>query len=187
MVLGLFREVATDLTFRADAVDEQRADVVREMAGRKLGNDIYASYIAAIAPGSATDVIDAQNSDDVPSASIATIRDLYRRLYQPENMMIVIVGNVDPIDMKALIHKHFGDWQHVGLPTMPLPVPGFQSDRIAPISVSAMSQGRRTALMTVVTPAPPPPPATRRRQIDAMLMEMLAIRAVDNRLTIAQP
>ncbi len=186
VLLGLFREVATDLTFRADAVDEQRADVVREMAGRKLGNDIYASYIAAIAPGSPTDVIDAQNSDDVPRASIATIRDLYRRLYQPENMMIVIVGNVDPVDMKALIRKHFGDWKHVGPPTMPVPVPRFQSDRIAPISVSAMSQGRRTALMTVVTPAPPPP-ATRWRQIDAMLMERLAIRAVDNRLTIAQP
>ena len=44
-VLRLFREVATDLTFRSDAVDDQRADVVREMAGRKLGNDIAARIL----------------------------------------------------------------------------------------------------------------------------------------------
>ncbi|RZL20457.1 MAG: insulinase family protein, partial [Sphingomonas sp.] len=102
-LLRLFREVATDLTFRSDAVDDQRADVMREMAGRKPGNVIYADYIADVAPGSPTDVIDGQNSDDVPTASVETIRALYRRLYRPENMMVVIVGNVDPTTAKALI------------------------------------------------------------------------------------
>lgn len=109
-LLGLLREGATDLTFRTDAVDDQRADVMREMAGRKAGNDVYARYIAAVAPGSPNDVIDAQNSDDVPTASIETIRGLYHRLYRPENMMIVIVGNVDPARVEALVRRRFGYW-----------------------------------------------------------------------------
>lgn len=50
-LLGLFREVASDLTMRSDAVDEARVQVEQEMAERKLGNDIYASYIASVAPG----------------------------------------------------------------------------------------------------------------------------------------
>lgn len=41
-LLGLFREVSSDLTFRADAVDEGRTQVVREIARRKSDNDIYA-------------------------------------------------------------------------------------------------------------------------------------------------
>ncbi len=141
-LLWLFREVATDLTVRADAVDVERAEVMREMAGCKLGNDIYASYIAAIAPGYPTDVIDAQNSDDVPTASIVTIDALHRRLHQPENTMIVIVGNVDPVKAKALIRAHFGSWRHAGPPIAHVPVPGVRSVRIAPISLSARAHGR---------------------------------------------
>lgn len=95
-VLRLFRQIATDLTFRSGAVDDQRADVMREMAGRKPGNVIYADYIAGVAPGSPTDVIDGQNSEDVPTARVETIRALYRRLCRPENMMVVIVENADP-------------------------------------------------------------------------------------------
>lgn len=71
-LLALFKDAATEMTFRADAVDASRGEVMREMADKKLGNDIYASYIAAIAPGSPNDVIDAQNSDDVPTARVRT-------------------------------------------------------------------------------------------------------------------
>lgn len=178
-LLRLFREVATDLTFRSDAVDEQRADVMREMAGRKPGNVIYADYIAGIAPGSPTDVIDGQNSDDVPTASVETIRALYHRLYRPENMMVVIVGNVDPTTAKALITQRFGSWKSIGSPVVHVPVPRLRYDRIAPISFSALPQGRRTALITVAMPTLSSR-GSKRSQMDAELMDRLAIRAVNN-------
>ncbi|MFM9827584.1 MAG: M16 family metallopeptidase [Sphingomonas sp.] len=185
-LLALFRETLTQLSFRADIVDEQRADVMREMAGRWLGNDIYASYIAAAAPGSPTDVIDAQNSDDVPGATIETIRQLYRRLYRPENIMIVIVGNVDPAATTALIQKQFGNWEDTGpVPTRPT-VSAFRPQEIAPISYSSRAEGRRIAMITIASETPPPP-STRGRQTDEMLMDMLALRAVNNRLANAQP
>lgn len=135
-LLALFREVASELTFRADAVDGQRAEVMREMADKKLGNDVYARYIAAVAPGSPNDVIDAQNSDDVPTASVETVRALYHRLYRPENTTVVIVGDVDEARMKALIKRRFGGWRGVGPAPGRLATPTFRSDRIAPISHS---------------------------------------------------
>ena len=184
-LLGLFREVAGELTFRADAVDAERASVMREMADKKLGNDIYAAYIAAVAPGSPTDVIDAQNSDDVPTASVETIRALYHRLYRPENMTIVVVGDVDPSRMTELIDKRFGDWRAVGPSPDRAPIPRFRSDRIAPISYSTLKYGRYGAMVTVTAPLPSSLPS-RRGQAEAMLMDMLAIRAATNRLALAR-
>ncbi len=185
-LLALFREVASDMTLRIDAVDASRIEVVREMADKKLGNEIYASYIAAIAPGSPNDVIDAQNSDDVPVASIDAIRGLYQRLYRPENMTVVIVGDVKPDEMKALIAKRFGNWRREPSASRPAPFPMFERARIRPISFSAMPEGRRTALMTVVLPTPAPT-TSRARQARSDLMDLTVIRAINNRLAALQP
>lgn len=185
VLLTLFRDAATGMTLRADAVDASRGEVMREMADKKIGNDIYANYIAAIAPGSPNDVIDAQNSDDVPVASIDTIRSLYQRLYRPENMMIVVVGNVKPDEMRALIERRFGDWKSAQPDASHAPVSVFDRSRIRPISFSALPQGRRTALMTVVMPTPTTPPS-RDRQASDDLMDLLATRAVNLRLAALQ-
>lgn len=185
-LLGLFREVASDMTLRADAVDEQRADVMREMGERKLGNVIYASYIAAVAPGSPTDVIDAQNSDDVPTASVTTIRALYHRLYRPENLMVVVVGDVDPSAMAALIRQRFGDWHPVGPAPARAAVPTFRPGRIAPISASSLREGRSIATVSIVMPTPAPP-HSRTQQMQAVLTDLVAMRAVNDRLALAQP
>ena len=185
-LLALFKDAATEMTFRADAVDASRGEVMREMADKKLGNDIYASYIAAIAPGSPNDVIDAQNSDDVPTASIDTIRGLYRRLYRPQKMMIVVVGNVTADEARALIEKRFGDWKPMAPEPRQAAFPTFRRDRIRPVSISALPQGRRTALVTVVMPTPAPP-SSRNSQARAEVMDLLVTRAVNNRLRALQP
>jgi predicted Zn-dependent peptidase len=186
VLLALFRDAATSMTLRADAVDASRGEVIREMADKRLGNDIYANYIAAIAPGSPSDVIDAQNSEDVPTASIDTIRRLYQRLYRPENVMIVVVGNVKVDEARTLFEKRFGDWKR----TQPAPgrtaPPKFQRDRIRPISFSALPQGRRAALMTVVMPTPGPL-SSRERQARADIMDLLVTRAINDRLAATQP
>jgi predicted Zn-dependent peptidase len=180
-LLGLFREVLSGLTLRPDIVDGQRAEVMREMAERQLGNDLYAGYIAAIAPGSPTDVINAQNSDDVPTASVETVRALYQRLYRPENITVTIVGDVDPQAMAALIERRYGDWQGVGPAPSRQIVPSFDRSRIAPTSYSDHPYGRNVAMVTLTMPFAPPP-RTRADQAEAMLMDMVATRAVNNRL-----
>jgi Peptidase M16 inactive domain/Insulinase (Peptidase family M16) len=184
-LLMLFRDMASGLTFRADSVDGQRADVIREMAGKKPGNALYASYIAAVAPGSPNDLIQAQNSDDVATASIETIRALYHRLYRPERTTMVIVGDVDPAGVATLIRQRFEGWQGVGPAPKPQLAPTFQTDRIAPISYSA-AQGRTGVTISVTMPLPPSSP-TREKQIQSMLSDLVAVGAVDARLRRAQP
>ena len=186
VLLALLRDAATGMSLRADAVDASRGEVIREMADKKLGNEIYASYIGAIAPGSPNDVIEAQNSDDVPIASIDTIRALYQRLYRPENMMIVVVGNVKPAEMRALIERHFGDWKRERPSARPAPHPMFERSRIRPISFSALTHGRRTALMTVVLPTPALA-LSRDRQAQDDLMDLIVTRAINMRLAALQP
>lgn len=185
-LLTLFRDVASELTFRADAVDVSRGEVLREMADKKLGNQIYASYIAAIAPGSPNDKIDAQNSDDVPTATVDTVRELYRRLYRPENMMIVVVGNVSAVEIRSLLERRFGDWESGGPAPRQTPLLPFEPARIRPVSFSALPQGRRTALMTVVMPTPEAP-SSRSRQAHAELMDLLVTRVINQRLIARQP
>lgn len=185
VLLTLFRDAATGMTLRADAVDTSRGEVIREMADKKLGNEIYADYIAAIAPGSPNDRLDAQNSDDVPTASIDTIRGLYRRLYRPENMMIVVVGNVRPGEVKKLVEKRFGDWISIKPAHRQETFPMFQRNLIRPVSFSALPQGRRTALVTVVMPTPVPP-SSRDQQARADIMDLLVTRAINDRLAALQ-
>lgn len=184
-LLELFREVFSELTFRVDALDEQRAEVIREMSDKRLGNDIYADYIAALAPNSPTDVIEAQNSDDVSTASVETIRALYNRLYRPENVMVVLVGDVDAAEAKALIERRFGNWKGSGAIPSHTPIPTFRPDRIEPISYSEFKYGRNVAMVTVTSRLQPVLPS-RREQMEARLMDLLAMRAVNDRLALSQ-
>ena len=184
-LLGLFREVASELIFRPEVVDEQRTEVMREMADKRLGNDIYASFIAAVAPGTPNDLIDAQNSDDVPTASIQTIRALYQRLYRPENTSIVIVGNVDPREIEAIIVKRFGDWQGQGDKGVPLAVPAVQSTRVSPISFSGLKYSRNVSFFTIAMPVMAKPQSVA-AETEATLLDLLMIRALNNRLAIGK-
>ncbi|MEL7699439.1 MULTISPECIES: M16 family metallopeptidase [Citromicrobium] len=180
VLLGLYREVASELLFPAHIVDEQRETVMREMADKRLGNDIHAGLIAAIAPGSPTDLIDAQNSDDVPTASPDAVRALYQRLYRPENTTIVIVGDVDPDEIATLIDAQFGDWQGEGPAPEHAPVPTFYSGRIAPVSHSALRYAREGATFSLTMPYEPL--TSRASQAEADLLDLLMMRVINNRL-----
>jgi hypothetical protein len=178
---ALFREVAESLTLRPDAVENARADVLREMADKKLGNDIFARYVAAVAPGSPNDLIDAQNSDDVPTAEVQTIRSLYHRMYRPENTTFVIVGDVDAKATVAMLQARFGMWKGTGPKATTTIMPTLNLKRAASISYSALPHGRNTALLTN-TAAVDPVPRTRQDQMKTHLMDMIAIRAVNARM-----
>lgn len=172
--------MAEDLTFRSDAIENARSDVLREMADKKLGNDIFANYVAAVAPKSANDLIDAQNSDGVPGADVGVIRGLYRRVYRPENTTFVIVGNVDPAIIVSMLQQRFGSWQGVG-PISPANIvtnPAFENT--AGTSYSALPYGRNIALLTSTTTLKAP--GSRQDQMAAQIMEMIAMRAVGARM-----
>ena len=91
-----------------------------------------------------------------------------------------------PAETKALIEQRFGDWEGERPISHPTAYPAFERNRIQPISFSALPQGRRSALVTVVLPTPAPP-SSRGRQAQNDLMDLIVARATNQRLAALQP
>lgn len=49
-------------------------------------------------------------------ASQEAVREFHRRWYRPENTVIVVVGDADPMKLAALVEEYFGDWEGRGEP-----------------------------------------------------------------------
>ena len=70
--------------------------------------------------------------DTLQSATQEAVRAFHKRWYRPENTVVVMVGDADPLLMASLIERHFGDWQVAGART---PEPDFGRP-LAPADVS---------------------------------------------------
>ncbi len=46
----------------------------------------------------------------IDTAPGQVVRDLYARFYRPDNAVLVVVGDVDPASIEALIREKFSDW-----------------------------------------------------------------------------
>jgi zinc protease len=130
--LGLAADVARNARLPADELERQRAialDAVR-VSMRDPGD--VASVAAARAlygthpyghPASGTEAsLRAVTRDDVLAA--------YRADWRPENVTLVLSGDIDPAAARALAERFFGDW-HGGAaparrraPPLPAPLPG---------------------------------------------------------------
>ncbi len=57
--------------------------------------------------------------------------DFYRRVCMPNNMVLCVFGDVDPVQVAALVEKHFADWPAGTLtPPQPAPEPAPAEDRL---------------------------------------------------------
>lgn len=56
----------------------------------------------------------------------------HQTYFRPDNMVISIVGRIDPEEAIALVSRFFGDWQNPSspLPTLTLPTPPLQPERV---------------------------------------------------------
>ena len=54
------------------------------------------------------------------AATAASVRAFHDRWYRPENTVIVVAGDADPMRFAALVEEHFGDWNGKG-PHVPAP------------------------------------------------------------------
>jgi zinc protease len=55
--------------------------------------------------------------NDLENMRVEDAREFYQRWYTPENVVLVVVGDVEPREVFALVEKHFG-----GIPSRPLPM-----------------------------------------------------------------
>lgn len=111
-VFDLFAEVLRQPAFPQDKIDlaktqrsggiARRNDDPEEIAGREFQKLIYgveSPYARSIEYASIANI----NRDDIVS--------FYREFFHPNNMLLGIVGDFDPAEMRSLIESAFGDWQ----------------------------------------------------------------------------
>ncbi len=75
--------------------------------------------------------------ETLQGATSNAVKAFHRRWYRPENTVVVIAGDADPLRLAALVEQYFGDWQ---VPGRPAPQPDFgkpqaprRSDRANPV------------------------------------------------------
>jgi zinc protease len=52
----------------------------------------------------------------ISALTLENVRDYYRRVFRPDLATIVIIGQVEPDEARAIIEKHFGAWSSQGPP-----------------------------------------------------------------------
>src|SRR5690606_10807018 len=55
--------------------------------------------------------------ETLQGATPESVQAFHRRWYRPENAVVVIAGDADPMRLAALVERYFGDWQAPGEPT----------------------------------------------------------------------
>ncbi|MBX7533399.1 insulinase family protein [Qipengyuania sp. 1XM1-15A] len=66
--------------------------------------------------------------ETLTSATGASVQDFYDRWYRPENTVISVVGDLDPMLLASMVEKYFSGWEVEG---SPVPAPDF-GDPVAP-------------------------------------------------------
>ena len=107
--LLLMRDWACDATMDDEAIESERNVIVEEWRGStskayqmSIVNEILNTpcYVDRSPIG---------DMDVVKNCSPKTIRDFYKRWYQPQNQAVVVVGDIDADEIVAKIKKMFGD------------------------------------------------------------------------------
>ena len=111
--LMLMRETASELLFDQGAIDRERGVVLSE----KRVRDTYAlrdtldrigflypdAFFVKRLPIGSTATLDAANT--------AALKELYQRVYTPQNSVVIVVGDFDPDLVEADLKRHFADWK----------------------------------------------------------------------------
>ena len=111
--------IAIGLPISAECVERQRPIVINEMAGRLAETMRLHERARVLAPTSEWDISRGYDSSDVATADLETIQALYNRVYRPENVTIVIVGDVDSSTVTQLLADEFGAWSPAALARVP--------------------------------------------------------------------
>jgi serine/threonine protein kinase/predicted Zn-dependent peptidase len=86
----------------------------------------------------------------VSRVPLADVRAFHRNYYRPNNVALVLVGDVTPTQILPVIEQHFGDWEPAMLPTPP------EIDRPLPAARKLIEvQEASTPLVMLGWPLPP--------------------------------
>ena len=115
--MGTLAEVLTQAK-----LDNQR-EVVKNERRQSVDNQPYGSWLEKMEAGIYPDghpyehpVIGSM--EDLSAASLEDVRSFFRTYYAPNNAVLVVAGDFDPVQARALVRKHFA-----AIPRQPAPPP----------------------------------------------------------------
>jgi zinc protease len=123
--LMLMRETASELTFAPEAVEREKGVVLSE----KRVRDTFAyrdtvDQLGFAYPGSKfANRLPVGTAESIQGADAARLKALWQRLYRPQDMAVIVVGDFDAAKVEAAIRAHFADWQAPAALAQPDPGP----------------------------------------------------------------
>lgn len=106
----VMRDFGDGALLSAEEIDKERGVILSEKISRdSVGTRIMQQQFEKILPKSlVTKRFPIGQEEVIKSASRDRFVDLYTRYYTPERMTFIVVGDIDPLVMKATIEKTFG-------------------------------------------------------------------------------
>jgi zinc protease len=123
--LMLMREAASELTFAPEAVEREKGVVLSEkrvrdtFAYRDTIDQLNFAY-----PGSKFAArLPIGTAESVQGADAAKLKALWQRLYRPQDVALIVVGDFDAAAVETAIKAHFADWRAPAATPQPDPGP----------------------------------------------------------------
>jgi zinc protease len=179
--LMLMRETASELAFDPAAVEREKGVVLSE---RRVG-DTYAyrntvDNFEFLFPEARLPLrLPIGTAETLQAASADQLREVWQRIYRPENAALIVVGEFDPDAAEAAIARHFASWQ--GPPALAQPGPGpFDFARAGETDIHIDPALPERVTISAVGPAPNERDSMETRKV--RLMRQVGYAIVNRRL-----
>lgn len=107
------RDIADGLSLSPNEVEKEKGVIQGEIRRSSPEHkSLEGKYYDFLVKGTQLDNIDpVGNQQSVDGATPESIRAFYQTWYQPQSTEIILTGDIDPQQAKALLDKYFGSWQ----------------------------------------------------------------------------
>jgi len=181
--LNLFREIGSELTLDPAVMNNERNVILAEAHSRTASQQkLEADQFAAVFGDHPFARPPIGREDVILHAPIERMRAFYDAYYRPERAVVIVVGDVDPAKVEAMIKAHFSDWRGRGRPGKdPAPpastmkTPAFKLSVIKGLELSSQS----LRLFFFHSFAPPKPSVA---DEEARFVYIIAGQTAENRL-----
>jgi zinc protease len=130
-------DFAGGATLEDSEIDRERGVVIEEWRGRQgAGSRMQGAQMEGLFGDSRyVDRIPIGLPELLKSVPAQRVRDFYRDFYRPDRMAVIVVGDIDPAGMEALVRAHFGPLAARPPAARPVyPVPGHNDTRYVIVS-----------------------------------------------------
>ncbi len=147
--MALIADAARGPLFLPDELAQEKEVVLGEYDRNEAspGFDITQKQSAALYPGSASRKNTIGNRDVLRTVTPEKMRFIQRRYYVPNNMALIVTGDVNPAAVFALADTLFGDWTRGEDPFVVDPVPPIPALAGASAIISEAEVGAVTVLI----------------------------------------